>query len=100
MANTLFGAMSVVGPVKWGKLISEYVEKSLPHISRKPSYMSPYILHLYQYHDRITGEEEDMLTIADDEVVYKLGLEVEMAETEIEDSVTRQFQYRLLLHPL
>ena len=32
MANTLFGAMSGVRPVNWGKLIHEYVEKSLPHM--------------------------------------------------------------------
>ena len=81
MANTLFGAMSGVRPVNWGSLIHEYVEKSIPHIGRKPSYLSPYILHLYQYYDCFTGEEEDMLTIAENKVVYKLGPEAEMAET-------------------
>ena len=86
MANTLFGAMSVVRPVNWGRLIQECVEKSLPHISPKPSYLSPHILHLYQHHGCVNEAEEDMLTIAEDEVVYKLGLKVEIAETGTEDS--------------
>jgi hypothetical protein len=48
MANTMFGAMSGVRLVNWESLIQEYMEKSLPHIGRKPSFISPYILHLYQ----------------------------------------------------
>ena len=86
MANTLYGAMSGARPVNWGKLIHQYVEKSIPHIGRKPSYLSPYILHLYQHYDCFTGEDEDLWTIAADEVVYKLGPETEMAETGTEDS--------------
>ena len=81
MANTLFGAMSGVRPVNWGRIMQEYVEKSLPHIGRKPSFLSSYILHLYQHHGCVNEAEEDMLTIAKDEVVYKLDLEVEVAET-------------------
>ena len=86
MANTLFGAMSRVWPVNWVRLLQEYEEKSLPHIGRKPSFLSPYILHLYQHHICANEVEEDMLTIVEDEVVYKLGPEVEMAETGTEDS--------------
>ena len=41
MANTLFGAMSGVWLVNWGGLIQEYVENSLPHIGRKPSFAFP-----------------------------------------------------------
>ena len=41
MANTLFKAMSGVRPLNWARLIQEYVEKSIPHIGRKPSYLSP-----------------------------------------------------------
>jgi hypothetical protein len=38
MANTLFGAMSGVQPVNWGRrLIQEYVERNIPFIGRKPS---------------------------------------------------------------
>ena len=55
MANTMFGAMCGAQPVNWGKLIHEYVEKSIPHIGRKPSYLCPYIFHLYQYYDCFTG---------------------------------------------
>ena len=47
MANTLFGAMSGVRSVKWGLLIQELVNKSIPSIGKKPSYLSPFILHLY-----------------------------------------------------
>ena len=86
MANTLFGAMSGARPVNWGKLIHKYVEKSIPHIGQKPSYLSPYILHLYQHYDYFTGKEGDLLTIAADEVVYKLNLEAEIAKTGTEDS--------------
>jgi hypothetical protein len=78
MANTLFGAMSGVRPVNCGRLIQEYVEKSLPHMGRKPSFLPPYILHLYQQYGCINEAEEDALTIAEDEVVNKLGPEVEL----------------------
>ena len=76
MANTMFGAMSVVRPVNWGLLIHELVEKSLPHIGRKTSFLSPYILHLYQHYDcfnaAVRPAEEDLLTIAADDITYKL----------------------------
>ena len=86
MANTMFGAMSGARPVNRAKLIHEYVEKSIPHIGRKPTYLSPYVLHLYQHYDCFIGEQEELLTIVADEVVYKLGPEAEMAETGTEDS--------------
>ena len=73
MANTLFGAMSGVRPVNWGRFIHEYLEKSLPQIGRKPLFVFPYILHLYQHHGCINEVEEVALTIPEDEVVYKLG---------------------------
>jgi hypothetical protein len=40
MANTLFGAMSGVRPVNRGVLIHEVVGRAIPHIGRKPSYLS------------------------------------------------------------
>ena len=86
MANTLFGAMSGVRTINWGRLIQEYVEKSLPHIGQKPSLLPPYILHLYQHHGCVNEAEEDMLTIAEDEVVYKLGSKVKVAKTKTENS--------------
>jgi hypothetical protein len=61
MANTLFGAMSGVRPVNWGRLIQEYVERNIPFIGRKPFFLSPYILHLYKHYECITGAEEDTL---------------------------------------
>jgi hypothetical protein len=42
--------------------------------------LSPYILHLYQQYGCINKAEEDVLTIAEDEVVYKLGLEVKITK--------------------
>ena len=86
MANTQFGAMSGVRPVNWGILIHELIEKSLPHIGRIPSFLSPFILHLYQQFDCFTDEEEDLLTIATDEVTYKLKLEAEVEDTWTETS--------------
>ena len=71
--------MSGVRPVNCGVLIHEYVEMSIPHVERKPSF-------LYQHYDCFIGEEEDLLTIAVGEVVYKLGPEAEAAETGTEDS--------------
>ena len=76
MANTLFGIMSGVRPVNWRLIIHKIVERALPHIGRKPSILSPFILHLYQHFDLITAEEEDLLTIAADEATYKLQPEI------------------------
>jgi hypothetical protein len=86
MANTMFGTMSRVRPVNWGRLIQEYVEKSIPHIGPKPYFLSPCILHLYQQYGCIKEAEEDALTIAENEVVYKLGPEVELMKAGTEES--------------
>jgi hypothetical protein len=72
MANTLFGAMSGVRPVNWGLLIHEVVARAIPNIGRKPSYLSPFLLHLYKRYDYIRPNEEDLLVIAVDEVTYKV----------------------------
>jgi hypothetical protein len=86
MANTLFEAMSGVRPVNWGRLIQEYVERNIPFIGRKPFFLSPYILHLYKHYECLTGAKEDAMTIADDEVAYKLGPEVVLEESGSEES--------------
>ena len=72
MANTLFGAIFGVRLVNWGLLIHEVVGRAIPNIGRKPSYLSPFILHLYKHYDCITADEEDLLTIAAEEVTYKV----------------------------
>ena len=72
MANTLFDAMSGVRPVNWGLLIHEVVGWAIPNIGRKPSYLSPFLLHLYRHYECITADEEDLLTIAAEEVTYKV----------------------------
>jgi hypothetical protein len=72
MANTMFGAMSGVRPVNWGLLIHEVVGRVLPNIGWKPSYLSPFLLHLYRHYDCITADEEDLLVIAAEEVAYKV----------------------------
>jgi hypothetical protein len=72
MANTLFGAMSGVRPVNWGLLIHEVVARAIPNIGRKPSYLSPFLLHLYRRYECITADEEDMLAIAANEVTCKV----------------------------
>jgi hypothetical protein len=48
MANTIFKSLSGKWLVNWGRLIQELVEKSIPHIGKKPSPLSPYIFHLYE----------------------------------------------------
>jgi hypothetical protein len=72
MANTLFGAMSGVRPVNWGLLIHEVVARAIPNIGRKPSHLSPFLLHLYRHYECITADEEDLLNIVADEVTYKV----------------------------
>jgi hypothetical protein len=58
--------------VNWGVLIYEVVGRAIPHIGREPSYLSPFLLHLYKHYDCITTDEEDLLTIAAEEVAYKI----------------------------
>ena len=82
MGNTLLGFMSGVRPVNWGLLIHKVVGHAIHHIGRKPSFLSPFILHLYQHFDCIIVDEEDILTIASEEVAYKLHSEVGDAKTE------------------
>jgi hypothetical protein len=72
IADTMFGAMTGVRPVNWGLLIHEVVARAIPNIGRKPSYLSPFLLHLYRRYDCITTDEEDLLAIAADEVTYKV----------------------------
>ena len=64
-----------------GLIIHKVVERVLPNIGRKPSFLSLFILHLYQHFDYITAEEEDLLAIAADEVTYKLQPKVGDAKT-------------------
>ena len=81
MANTLFGAMSGSRPVNWGLLIHEIVAEALPNIGKKPSFLFPFIFHLYHHYDLLVPDEEDELTIAADEVTYKLQPEAGETET-------------------
>ena len=59
----------------------------------------PHILHLYQHYDCFIGEEEDLLTIVVDEVVYKPGLKVEIKKTGMEDSSDPRFPKSLPFPP-
>jgi hypothetical protein len=86
MANTLLEAMCGVRPVNSGRFIQEYVDKSLPHIGRKPSFLSPYILHLCHQYRCINEAAGDALTIAEGELVYKLGPEVALTEAGMDES--------------
>jgi hypothetical protein len=81
MANTLFGAMFGIRPVNWGILIHDVVARALPHIGRKPSFLSPFILHLYQHYELLLPDEEALIMIASDEVAYKLIPEAGDMET-------------------
>ena len=64
------------------------MEKSIPHIGKKPSPISPYLLHLYQRNGCVNEAEEDAITIAEDEVVYKLGPDVELTEAGTKESLS------------
>ena len=72
MANTLFGALFGVWQVNWVVLIHKVVSRAIPYIGRKPSYLSPFIMHLYQHYECATIDEENLLTIATEELAYKL----------------------------
>ena len=88
MANTIFRALFGAWPVNWGQLIQELVEKSIPHIGKEPSPLSPNILHLYQQNGCVNEVEEDALTIAEDKVAYKLGPEIELTEAGTEEPLS------------
>ena len=61
MANTLFGAMSGSRPINWGLIIHEIVAKALPNIGKKPSFLSPFIFHLYHQYGLLVPNEKDEL---------------------------------------
>ena len=92
MANTLFGALFEVRLVNWGVLI-HIISRAIPYIGKKPSYLSPYILHLYQHYECATIDKEDLLTIATKEVAYKLLLVIADTSTS-SDPIIRKH-----LHP-
>ena len=58
--------------MNWGLLIHETVARAVPYIGRKPSYLSPFIMHLYTYYGCTIGDEDDLLLVAVEEVAYKL----------------------------
>ena len=64
--------------MNWGLFIQELVARAIPYIGRKPSYLSPFILHLYQHYGCTTREEDDLLTIATEvEIVGSIRLKGE-----------------------
>ena len=81
MANTLLGAMFGSRLINWGLLIHEIVAKAIPNIGKKPLFFSPFIFHLYHHYDLLVPDEEDELTIAADEVTYKLQPKAGETET-------------------
>ena len=72
MPNTLFEALFRVPPVNWGLFIHETVARAIPYIGRKPSYISPSIMHLYSHYRCTTVDEDDMLICAAVEIAYSL----------------------------
>ena len=72
VANTLFGALSGVRPVNWGQIIHDYVELNIPYIGQKPSYLSPFIIHLYSHFGCTTVDEDDLLIAADEEIRFRV----------------------------
>lgn len=87
MGNMIFGALSRARLVNWGRLIQELVEKLIPYIGKKPSPLSPYLLHLYQQMGCVNKAKEDALIFLDDEVAYKLAPKVEHTEVGMEESL-------------
>ena len=72
VANTMFGALSGVRPVNYGLIIHEIVTRGISQIGKKPSYISPFIMHLYAYHGCTTVDVDDKLITAREEISYKL----------------------------
>ena len=79
MANTLFGALSRVRPVNWGIIIHDIIEKDLPLLGRKTSYLSPFILHLYSFFGCTTVDEDDILILAEEEIRFRIQPRAEEA---------------------
>ncbi len=82
MVNTLFGALSRVRPITWGLIIHDIVERGLPLIGRKPSNLSPFIMHLYACYKCTTVDEDDMLISAEEGIRFRLQPMAEDADTE------------------
>ena len=72
VANTLFRAISGVRPVNWRVIIHEIVARGISQIGKKPSYISPFIMHLYEYHHCTTVDEDDKLLSGKEKILYKL----------------------------
>ena len=72
VANTLFGALSGVRPVNWGIIIQDIVEKGIPLIGQRTSYLTPFILHLYACFGCTTVNEDDILIAAEEEIRFRL----------------------------
>ena len=72
VANTLFGALSGVRPVDWGVIIHEIVARGISQIGKKPFYVSPFIMNLYEFHHCTTVDEDDKLLSGREEILYKL----------------------------
>ena len=87
MANTLIGALSGVRPVNWGLIVHDIVAWGIQLIGEKPSYLSPFIMHLYQYYGCTTIDEDDMPLSAAEEVVCKVQPMAEDASTESDHPV-------------
>ena len=58
--------------MNWGMIIHEIVARGISQIGKKPSYISPFIMHIYAYHHCTTVDEDDKLVTARDEITYKL----------------------------
>ena len=58
--------------MNWGLIIHEIVTRGIPQICKRPSYISPFIMHLYAYHGCTTVDEDDKLITVREEIAYKL----------------------------
>ena len=87
VANTMFGALSGVRPVNWGTIIHDLVENGIPLVGRKTSYLSPFILHLYSFFGCTTGNEDNMLISAEEEIHFRLQPRAKEAGTKSDHPV-------------
>ena len=76
MGNTVFGALSRVWKVSWGKVIQEVVGQLVSNLEKgKPSPISPYLFHLYDRNKCLRGGEIEELEVAKKYLEYGVSPE-------------------------
>ena len=64
VVNTIFGALTGQREANWALIIQDVIQKLLLGIGRKPSPITPFLLHLYEKYGCFVEKEEEDLKVA------------------------------------